>query len=200
MPPAGPRGSLRWLACLACLAGGAPPAWAQQAGEVPYTGDLGQAIAAILIFLGLLAILGRWAWKPLVAQLRHREESINHALELSQQREREATDLLAHYTARMKAVEAEAADLLAQSRRDAAQAREELLAQARQEARQFMAAAREELQHAKQSALQDIYASTAELSTQIASRVLGKALDADDQDRLLTLSFQEVSRAFKGDG
>ena len=41
----------------------APPAAAEEGGAM-YTGDLGQALAEIVIFLLLLAVLGRWAWKP----------------------------------------------------------------------------------------------------------------------------------------
>jgi F-type H+-transporting ATPase subunit b len=190
---------LHLAACLVVLALPAETAWAQegQGGRQVYPGDLGQAIAAILIFLGLLAILGRWAWKPVVGQLKRREESIAQALERSQQREQEARDLLAQYTARLQAADAEAQEVIARGRHEAAAAREELLTQARQEAQKFIAEAKEDLRHAKQMALQELYVSTAKLSADIAAQLLGRVLSSQDQDRLLNGCLQEIGKAFR---
>lgn len=183
--------------CLAVVLVQAGVAQAQEAGESHLNiGDLGQAVAAVLIFLGLLAVLGRWAWKPLVAQLRHREESIIHAMEQSQKTQQAAQEMLEAYNARMVAVEAEAAEVLAKSRRDAAAARQEMLAQARQETQGLIASAKEELQHAKQAALHDLYGYAAQLSTQVAAQLLARQLSPEEQDRLLNQSLQEIGRAF----
>ena len=48
-----------------------------EAADGVYMGDPGQMIAAIAIFLVLFLILRKWAWKPILAQLRAREERIS---------------------------------------------------------------------------------------------------------------------------
>ncbi|MCY2924432.1 MAG: hypothetical protein NT031_03185, partial [Planctomycetota bacterium] len=54
-----------WAGLLApCLL--AQPALANEGGGGLYFGDLGQALAAVAVFLVLLAILGKWAWKPII--------------------------------------------------------------------------------------------------------------------------------------
>jgi F-type H+-transporting ATPase subunit b len=192
-----PRRLGRWPAGLAALAWLAGPALANEGeGGGIYPGDLGQAIASLLIFAGLLAILGRYAWKPILLQLKRREESIAKTLADSQQREQKAQELLAKYAARLDGAASEAAEVIAKARREAAAAGEDLLAHARQEAQTFLVHARQDLQQAKQAALQELYASTAELSTQVAAQVLGKVLDAHEQQRLLDQSLQEISQAF----
>ena len=55
---------------------------AQAAGEDGQfnPGDLGQAIIAIAIFLLLLLVLGKFAWGPIIAQLRSREDRIGQSI------------------------------------------------------------------------------------------------------------------------
>ena len=55
---------------LAALSGVLFVAHSVALGEgTPYPGDFGQAAATVIIFLVLLAILGKYAWKPIVAQI-----------------------------------------------------------------------------------------------------------------------------------
>ena len=160
-----------------------------------YPGDLGQAIAALLIFIVLLAILGRWAWKPLIVQLRRREESIASAIERSEAQQREAEDLLNHYRSRLESVEVEAKGLLDRGRRQADTEREEILAAARADAQQATARAREEIERAKRTALEDLQRTTAQLATEIAERVLVANLDEAQHDRLMEDALGEIRQA-----
>jgi len=160
-----------------------------------YPGDLGQAIAALLIFIALLAILGRWAWKPLIVQLRRREESIANTIERSEAQQREAEDLLKHYRSRLESAEAEAKGLLDSGRRQAATEREETLAAARAEAQQAAARAREEIEQAKRTALEDLQHTTAQLATEIAERVLAGNLDEAEHNRLMEDALGEIRQA-----
>ena len=165
-------------------------------GEVEfYPGDLGQAIAALLIFIALLAILGRWAWKPLIVQLRRREESIAHTIERSEAQQREAEDLLKHYRSRLESAEAEAKGLLDSGRRQAATEREETLAATRAETRQAAARAREEIERAKRTAQEDLQHTTAQLAMEIAERVLAGNLDEAEHHRLMEDALGEIRQA-----
>ncbi len=159
-----------------------------------YFGDLGQAVAAILIFLLLLAILGRWAWKPIVAQIKRREDSITETLKRSEQRDKETQRLLEEYRARMEAADADAQKLLAQARRDAQQAAGTVLTAAEAESRRLVASAREEIEQAKRSALRQMRASTAELAADLAAAVIGRTLTREDHLRLVDESLAEIAR------
>ena len=92
------------------------PVWAEQGGRQLNPGDIGHALAAMAIFVVLLLVLRKWAWRPIIAQLRRREEDIADALRRAQQREKEALDLLSRYKARLARAEAESGTLLAESR------------------------------------------------------------------------------------
>jgi F-type H+-transporting ATPase subunit b len=159
-----------------------------------YPGDLGQAIAAVVIFVLLLVILGRWAWRPLVAQLQRREESIADALKRAEQREKETQRLLEEHRARMEAVEGDAEQLLVKARREALEARGQVLTAAEEESRKLLDSAREEINQAKRAALRELRASAAELAADLAAAVIGRTLTPEDHARLLNESLAEISR------
>lgn len=169
-----------------------PAAWAAEGGDDFYFGDLGQAIITVVIFLLLLAVLRKWAWNPIIQQLKRREDSIAHTIAQAEGREKDAQKLLEEYRRRLEAAHGEAQELLKKSRHEAAKAREDLLAAARDEARKSADAARWELEKAKQDATRDLYDSAANLATLMASKILRRTIQPDDQARLLKESLDEI--------
>lgn len=173
------------------------PAVAAQASEGGssgdfYFGDVGQSIVTLFIFAVLVFVLGRWAWKPLVAQLEKREQSIAQTIEEAQKRQKDAEGLLAEYRARLDAAQAEAAELLAQARRQAAEARDTVVAAAQEESRKLTESARQEIERAKADAMTDLHEATARLAADIAGKVLRKTLTAEDHRRLMNDSLLEI--------
>jgi F-type H+-transporting ATPase subunit b len=174
------------------------PILAAEAPPPTNSGDWGHAIAALVIFGVLLAILGRFGWKPLLAQLRRREESIAEALRTSQQREAEAQELLKFYRTRMERAEADAAEVVGRGRREAAEARENALGAAREEATKIAAQTRQDIAAAKEAALRELRVAAAELAVDLAERVLGKSLTDTDHAQLVDESLAEIRRQGKG--
>ena len=184
---------IRWwsltAACgvLLCAAG---PAAAE--GRTLYPGDLGQAIATFLTFCVLLFVLGKYAWKPIVAQLRRREEEVAANVSRAVTQQEEAEKLLAHYQSLVDKAEAESKDLLATTRREATGARDEIISEARSEARRSIRTAQEEIRHAKEEVVRELRETTAELAADIAEQVLGKGLRPEDHQRLVDQSLKEI--------
>ncbi|HAU37017.1 MAG TPA: ATP synthase F0 subunit B [Phycisphaerales bacterium] len=160
----------------------------------PNVGDIGQAVAAILIFLLLLAVLGRWAWKPIVHQLHSREESIARAIDDAQRRDQESQELLKLYRNRLDRAEAEVAEILSTGRKEAAVARDQILQAASDEARKSASAARQEIDQARRDALRDLYETTAELAAEMAETVLQRNLSDDDRRRIVGESLEELRK------
>ncbi len=155
-------------------------------------GDLGHAIATCLIFLILLLVLGKWAWGPIVSQLRRREQSISAAIDQAEQREKHSHQLLALHKARLDQAETEAKEVLTNSRTEAAKARDEVVSAARDEGRQLIDRARRDIADAKQQALKDLQTTTAELAADIAQRLLHTALGSKEHEQLIARSLEEI--------
>ncbi len=162
--------------------------------SIPYPGDLGQAIAALLIFAGLLFVLGKWAWKPILSLLHQREESISRSLDESTRREQEAKDLKGLYQARLGAVEEEAGDIIAQARKEADAAGRQIINAARIEAKKKLSCAQREIDEAKAEARRELSQMTAKLAVDIAERVVARNLDANERSRLIEDSMEEIRK------
>lgn len=161
-------------------------------------GDAGQALASLAIFAVLLFILGRYAWKPVVAQLRRREEAIAAVIERAEKREQESRELLEHYRQKLESVEGEARTILTQARQEAVEAREKIILVAQEEAKRSAQAVREEIEYAKRSALRELREVTAEMAIELTERVLGRTLSPQDQSRLIEESLAEISQQEHG--
>lgn len=164
-----------------------------------YFGDLGQAIAALLIFLLLAAILGKWAWKPIVRQLQRRETQILQSIKAAKERQAEAEDLAEHYRQRMERAETDAERIAAGVRKEAEAERRQIVEGAKGDAREAARQARTQIGRARAEALRQMQGTTAELAAQIAETVLGRQLSDDEHRRLVDESLEEIRLRAPGD-
>jgi len=132
-----------------------------------------------LIFLVVLFILGKFAWKPILGALKAREESIDEALSLAEKAKEE-----------MKSLKADNQKLLAEAKldrdkmlKDAAKLAEEIRDQAKHDAKiisdKMVDEARTSIENEKNNALGQIRDQVAELSLQITEKLLKKNLSED---------------------
>jgi F-type H+-transporting ATPase subunit b len=93
--------------------------------------DPGLFIWTILTFLVLVALLGRFAWRPLLQALEHRQAGIAAALDEAQRARQELERLTRESVQTVAAARAEAEAIVTRSRADAEALREELKQKAR---------------------------------------------------------------------
>ena len=165
-----------------------------QAGDGLYVGDLGQAIAAVLTFGLLVVVLGRFAWKPIIRQLRQRELHVASTLKRAGRAEADAEDMRRHYESRMARADQEAERVVAKARNEAADAGEDLLQTARAQAQETTEAAHRQIDQARTEAMGELQETTVALATDLAGKIVGKELDAPDaQDELFTQAMDDIA-------
>jgi len=155
-------------------------------------GDLGQAIASLIIFGLLLLVLGKWAWKPIIEQLQKREKRIADTIQSAQDRQAQADALLEEYRQKLAAADAEAGEVLASARKEAAAAREQILQAARAEAQRIAEQSNTEIEQAKSVAIRDLYEQAAVLATDVAGKIIRRQLKPDDQKQMLQDALAEI--------
>ncbi len=182
------------LCASACMAQSAPavPAPAHEGGLF---GDLGQSIASLLIFLGLMAILTKYAWKPIVKQLQTREDLIAQRVRRSEEAKASAEAFLETSRAQIDKARQEAHALLAQARKESEDVRDGLLHQARDEADSITENAQRDIDAARREALAGLQVTTAELAGEIAMEALKRQLDPQQQQRLVEESLKIIRTA-----
>ncbi|MCK4341031.1 MAG: F0F1 ATP synthase subunit B [Phycisphaerae bacterium] len=156
------------------------------------TFDPGAAIWSIIVFLVLLGLLRVTAWKPILRVLNERESFIHDCIEDAKNERDQAEQLLVEYKAQLEKARDEAAALIDQGRQDAEVVRQRMLEGARGETGEMTERARREIQLATDAAIKELYDRTAELSLDIAARIVGKDLNAADHSRLIEDSLAEI--------
>lgn len=173
-------------------AGGAPA----ERGPTQFTpGDLGQSIASLLIFAGLMAILGKYAWKPIVKQLQTREELIAQRVRRAEEAKTNAEAFLETSRAGVEKARSEAHALVAQARKESEDLRDCILHQARDEADTVAENARRDVETARRDAMAQLQVTTAELAGEIAAEALKRQIDPQQQQRLVEESLKIIRTA-----
>jgi F-type H+-transporting ATPase subunit b len=145
-----------------------------------------------LTFIILLTILKKMAWQPILQTLGERERRIREALEKAEATQKETEAAMAQHQANLEAAKREAQDLLAKSRKTAEATKEEILQKAQTEANNLLERAKREITLEREKAVEEIKKQTAELSVQIASKLIGKSLSKDDHKQLIEESLKKM--------
>jgi len=186
-------------AALLLATGPARAAGGQAETGQPY-GDLGQAFMILLVFGGLLFILGKYAWKPIISQIKRREKEIADQIHDAERLNSEAKDLEARYQARLDRAETEARQMLARNLQEAAAAREQLLAAAREEGNRTIASAKTEIELFKLAAIEELQQATAGMAVSIAGEILQQKLTAEAQESLVEQSLARIRDKARKEG
>ena len=157
--------------------------------------DPGLAIWTIILFVVLLAVLGKFAWPPILRGLQDREQKIRGDLENAEKAAKDATETLKEYHAKLAAANEDSRKLLAEARADAERTAGELKDKAHDDIDQMRQRAQQDITAAKEQAINDIYAQTASLATQVAGRILQREIRPEDQQQLIDESLQQFRSA-----
>lgn len=153
------------------------------------------AIWTLVVFLCVLGVLGKYAWKPLLTALHERERHLQHALDETERARSESEALLAEHRRQMARAADEVRALLDQARRDAQATADGMIRQAQDEAEAARQRAQRDIASARDQALAEIWQKTADMAVQTAGRVLATELSPDDHRRLLDAAIRELPAA-----
>ncbi|HNS16249.1 MAG TPA: F0F1 ATP synthase subunit B [Bacteroidales bacterium] len=146
-----------------------------------------------IAFLLLMFILGKFAWKPIMKALKNREDHIESALMAAEQTRQEMKDLKSEHLQLL----AEARDEKDKMLREAKVIKDSIIEKARAEANteynRIIENAKDSIQYEKMAAITDLKNQLAQLSIEIAEKVLTEELSkTDKQKQLINKLIDEV--------
>jgi F-type H+-transporting ATPase subunit b len=150
------------------------------------------AIWTVIVFVGLLLVLGKYAWKPLMKALAERESHLEQVLLDSERARNEAEAIAAENRRHLAQAADEARLMIEQAVKDGQAAAAAILSKAQAEAEASRQRAEREISGAKDQALMEIWSSTADLAVSVAGKVLSKELGEADHKRLVELAMSEL--------
>lgn len=158
--------------------------------------DLG--LWTLVVFLLLLFILSRIAWKPMLEGLRKREETIRGSLEEAQRARADAQRMQQEFQRQMDQAQERVRDTLDEGRREAQRLQEEMLAKARSDIQAERDRLRREIERARDQAVQELWNQTARLATMVSAKAIGRQINEDDHRRLVDEAINDLKAG--GDG
>jgi F-type H+-transporting ATPase subunit b len=157
------------------------------------TPEFGLLFWQTLIFLILLLLLAKFAWKPILNSLKEREDSIDQALKMAEQAKLEMQSLKAGNEKLLADARHERDQMLKEGQAMAAQFVEQAKTTASDEANRITQQAREAIQQEKNAALAEVKNTAAQLSVDIAERILRRELtDPTAQQQLVDEYLKDV--------
>ncbi|MEH6679619.1 MAG: F0F1 ATP synthase subunit B [Sediminicola sp.] len=140
----------------------------------------------ILIFVGLLLLLRKFAWKPILGAVEGREQGIKDALAAAENAKKEMQNVTADSERLLQEARAEREAMIKEAR----EIKDKMIADAKEAAQlegdKMIKQAQSAIESEKQAAVADIKNQVATLSLEIAEKVLQNQLsDADKQMELV---------------
>lgn len=148
--------------------------------------SLGLFFWQTLLFVGLLFLLAKYAWKPILSAVEERENTIKDSLEAAEKAKVDMEAVQADNERILKEARVERDALLAEAKKTSTQIVNEAKEAAQTEADKIAAAAQAAIQQEKNAAINDLKAQVAGLSVDIAQKVLqGELADQKKQEQLV---------------
>ena len=149
------------------------------------TPDLGTIFWMLLMFIIVLIILKKFAWKPILNALDNREKSIEDSLRSAERAREEMEQLKEDNKKIMAEARLERDNMLKDTKKTSNKILSEAKEKANEEAKLLIEATRELIENEKTSAVDEIRRQVAVLSVDIAEKILRDKLKDDKQQKEL---------------
>ncbi|WP_442885975.1 F0F1 ATP synthase subunit B [Companilactobacillus sp. HBUAS59544] len=154
---------------------------------------LGDMLFILVSFIILALAVKHFAWGPVTKMMDARSEKITGDLDYADQERARAKKLAAERENALKNSRAEAVGIVNKAKESGETQKKSILSDAHSEAEEVRQRARSDAQKAKQDAMADAQKDIANLSLEIASKVISKELNANDQKSLIDSYIKELT-------
>lgn len=160
--------------------------------------DPGLSFWTIVIFLLVLFVLGKFAWRPILGLMEEREAGIRRSIDEAREMRVESEKLLEEHRKQLAEARREAQELVAQGREVGERVRREAEANAREEAERILEGARREIERERDRALETIRTEAVDLALAAAAQLLDQKLDRERDRALIESYLQQMEAAEEG--
>lgn len=156
--------------------------------------SLGLFVWQTVLFVGLLFLLKKYAWGPILSAVNERETGIKDALNLAEKAKMEMENLQADNQKLLKEARAEREAMLKEARELKSSMIESAKTEAKEEANKLVANAQAAIETEKKAAIADLKSVVAELSISIAETVVREELsDKSKQEKLVESMLKDAT-------
>ena len=154
--------------------------------------DLNETVPMLIAFIILVIILWKFGWPMFEGMLEKREKTIAEALQKSEEARIESERVLAEYQQQLSEAKAQAAKIVADAKETGEAARADITAKAQEESAAMIEKARVAIEAEKQAAMNELRNSVADLSVDVASRLVANDLNDDEHRKIIERYLNEA--------
>ena len=147
------------------------------------------AIAFVLV----LFILTKFAFPKLRETVETREKKIQEDLENAEKAKSDAQGKLDEYKEKLAEARSESNKIIEEARQQAEGVRSDLVEKAQAEAEQIVARTQEQIEAERNRTVQELQGTIADLSIELAEKVVGRSLDDKSQREMVDAYIKEVA-------
>jgi F-type H+-transporting ATPase subunit b len=155
------------------------------------TPSIGLVFWTTIVFVLLIILLTKFAWKPILATIKERENSIEQALNAAENAKKEMQKLQADNEKFMREARAERDAIVKDAKETENKMIEDAKNNAKVEAEKVLAAAHHAIELEKSAAISELKLHVASLSIEIAEKIVRTELASDDKQKALATKLAE---------
>ncbi len=155
---------------------------------------LSELIGGVIAFTIVFVFIWKFAGPQISQMLEERQKAIGGQLAAAEKAKAEAESLLADYRAQVAEAKSKGNEIIDEARTQAEQMKADIVSKAEAQAAEIVAKAREDAQNERVRALADARRDVADLSLDLAEKVVGESLDREAQAGLVERYIAELER------
>nr|WP_276323909.1 F0F1 ATP synthase subunit B [Planococcus halocryophilus] len=147
--------------------------------------NIGDILATLVIFIGLMLLLKKFAWGPLMGVMQQREDLIKSEIETAENSRLESQKMLEEQRTLLKDARTQAQEIVENAKKQGEVSREEIITTARAESGRMKEAAVQEIANERDKAISAVREEVVALSLLAATKVLEKEISEEDNRQLI---------------
>ena len=146
---------------------------------------LGDSLFVLVVFIILVALVGKFAFGPVSKMMLERSNKITNDLDSAAQSREDAAKLAAQRATELKSSKSEAVEIVNTAKQNGEKQREGMVTLAQEEVQTLKQNAKKDIEQSRLDALNSARDDVAQLSIEIASKLIKKELSVTDQKSLI---------------
>ena len=138
-----------------------------------------------VLFLGLLLLLRKYAWKPIMSAINEREEKISDSLAQAEKAQEELKQMQAQNEDLLKEARAERDGMIKDAKETATKMISDAKDAAKEEGGKMLASAQESINAEKVAAINELKTTVAAFSIEIAEKIVRGELASEDKQKAI---------------
>ena len=164
----------------------------QKEGIAVIIPDMIETLPMLIAFIILVVVLWKFGWPMFEGMLEKREKTIAEALKRSEEARIESERVLMEYQTQLADAKAQAAKIIADAKETGEALRADIAKQAQEESAAIIEKARVAIEAEKQTAMNELRSSVADLSVDVASRLISTDLSDDEHRQIIERYLNEA--------